>query len=108
MKKKKKENKDDRQNVKNLPESIFWFEDYILLYVDAIQLGQIVSGLRRNPVVVVKKESKLSDLDYWFVDCQKVLMKIKLKLAEMKQCVYRLVSKSERFDSVLRGKLVTE
>lgn len=104
----KKEN-NEHYNV-NLPKSIFRFEDYIRLCADAIQgLGKIVWGLRRNQ----SEELELSDLDSLFEDCQKVLMKLELKLAEMKQSVYRSVSadyesfsKSERFDSLLKRKLM--
>lgn len=104
----KKENK-EHHNV-NLPESIFRFEGYIRHCADAIQvLGKIVWALRRNQ----SERLNLSDLDSLFEDCQKVLMKIELKLAEMKQRVYRSVSadyesfsKSERFDILLRSKLM--
>ncbi|VVB12636.1 unnamed protein product [Arabis nemorensis] len=104
----KKEN-NEHYNA-SLPDSIFRFEDYIRLCAAAIQgLGKIVWGLRKNQ----SEKLQLSDLDAMFEDCQKVLMKLELKLAEMKQSVYRSVSadyesfsKSERFDSLLRRKLM--
>jgi len=103
----KKENKE--HNV-DLPESIFRYDDFIRLCADATRaLGKIVLALEKRQC----ERLKLSDLDSLFEDCQKVLIKIELKLAEMKQQVYRSVStdyesfsKSERFDSLLRIKLM--
>ncbi|XP_020874385.1 uncharacterized protein LOC9304084 [Arabidopsis lyrata subsp. lyrata] len=94
----------------DLPESIFRYDDFIRLCADATQaLGKIVWDLKGKHC----ERLKLSDLDFLFEDCQKVLMKIELKLAEMKQWVYRSVSadyesfsKSERSDSFLRIKLM--
>ncbi|CAH2078700.1 unnamed protein product [Thlaspi arvense] len=103
----KKENKE--HHSVDLPESVR-FDDYIPLCVDAIQiLGKIVCALRRNK----SERLEVSYVDSLFVDFEKVLMKIELRLAEMKQRLYRSVSadyesfsKSERFDGFLRRKLM--
>ncbi|CAA7042866.1 unnamed protein product [Microthlaspi erraticum] len=102
---KKKENK-ERHNV-NVLESVFRFDGYKPLCVDAIQfLGKIVWGLRRSKQ---SERVELCDLDSLFEDCQRVLMKLELKLAEMKQRMYRSVSadyesvsKTERFGLLSR------
>ncbi|KFK28489.1 hypothetical protein AALP_AA7G002700, partial [Arabis alpina] len=97
-------------NVNLLLEPSFRFDDYIRLCADAIQvLGKIVWGLRRDQ----SEKVNLSDLDSLFEDGRNVLMKLELKLAEMKQRVYRSVSadyesfsKSEKFDIRLRRKFM--
>ncbi|CAN8325079.1 unnamed protein product [Cochlearia groenlandica] len=104
----KKENIKDH-NV-NLPETVFRFPGFIPLCVDAIQiLGKIVWSMRRNQ----SERLKLYELDTMFEDGERVLMKMELKLVEMKQRMYRSVSadyesfsKSERFDSLLGRKIV--
>lgn len=102
--------KENKEHDVDLPESIFRYDDFIRLCADATRaLGKIVWALKCKQC----ERLKLSDLDFLFEDCQKVLMKIELKLAEMKQWVYRSVSadyesfsKSERSDSLLRIKLM--
>ncbi|KAG7542414.1 hypothetical protein ISN45_Aa07g024030 [Arabidopsis thaliana x Arabidopsis arenosa] len=102
--------KKNKEHDVDLPESIFRYDDFIRLCADATRaLGKIVWALKGKQC----ERLELSDLDSLFQDCQKVLMKIELKLAEMKQWVYRSVSadyesfsKSERSDCFLRIKLM--
>ncbi|XP_006285069.2 uncharacterized protein LOC17880846 [Capsella rubella] len=102
--------KGNKEHDVNLPESIFQYDDFIRLCADATRvLGKIVWAMKRDQC----ERLELSDLDSLFEDCQKVLMKIELKLAEMKQRVYRSVSadyesfsKSERSDRLLKEKLM--
>ncbi|XP_010439904.2 PREDICTED: uncharacterized protein LOC104723270 [Camelina sativa] len=102
--------KQNKEHDVNLPESIFRYDDFIRLCADAVRaLGKIVWAMKRDQCETLN----LSDLDCLFEDFEKVLMKIELKLAEMKQKVYRSVSadyesfsKSERYDRLLGEKFM--